>query len=86
SEKGKNVEIEMRSRSEMGTQQRQNTEISKHIFPAKRGLSPNFYIHASVRDLYIPTLSVCLFCWRKYVDRSWDYINRSQTNECGNWG
>jgi hypothetical protein len=30
--------------------------------------------------------SVCLFCWRKYVDRSWDYINRSQTHECGNWG
>ncbi len=21
----------------------------------------------------------------KYVDRSWEYINRSQTNECGNW-
>ncbi len=30
--------------------------------------------------------SVCLFCWRKYVDRSWDYINRSQTHECWNWG
>jgi hypothetical protein len=29
---------------------------------------------------------VCLFCWRKYVDRSWDYIIRSQTHECGNWG
>ncbi len=21
----------------------------------------------------------------KYVDRSWEYINRSQTHECGNW-
>ncbi len=21
-----------------------------------------------------------------YVDRSWEYINRSQTHECGNWG
>ncbi len=21
----------------------------------------------------------------KYVDRSWEYINRSQTPECGNW-
>jgi hypothetical protein len=30
--------------------------------------------------------SVCLFCWRKYVDRSWEYINCSQTHECGNWG
>jgi hypothetical protein len=39
--------------------QRQNTEISKQIFPEKeyRGLSPNFPIHVSVRDLYeyIPT-------------------------------
>jgi hypothetical protein len=22
---------------------------------------------------------------RKFVDRSWEYINRSQTQECGNW-
>ncbi len=31
---------------------------------------------------------ICLFCCRKYVDRSWEYINRSQTHECGNldWG
>jgi hypothetical protein len=21
----------------------------------------------------------------KYLDRSWEYINRSQTHECGNW-
>ncbi len=37
---------------------------------------------------YIFTGWVCLFCWRKYVDRSWEYINRSQTHECGNrgWG
>ncbi len=37
---------------------------------------------------YIFPRSVCLFCWRKYVVRSWDYINRSQTHECGNrgWG
>ncbi len=36
--------------------------------------------------IYIFPRSVCLFCWRKYVDQSWDYINRSQTHECGNWG
>ncbi len=30
--------------------------------------------------------SICLFCCRKRcVDRSWEYINRSQTHECGNW-
>ncbi len=35
------------------TLQRQNTEISKQIFPEKeyRGLSPNFHIHESVSDL-----------------------------------
>jgi hypothetical protein len=40
--------------------QRQNTEISKQIFPEKeyRGLSPNFHIHASVSDLYIPTIGL----------------------------
>ncbi len=27
----------------------------------------------------------CRFCWRKYVDRSWEYINRSQTHECRYW-
>ncbi len=44
----------------MGTLQRQNTEISKQIFPEKeyRGLSPNFHIHASVSDLYIPTIGL----------------------------
>jgi hypothetical protein len=38
--------------------QRQNTEISKQIFPEKeyRGLSPNF--HASVSDLYISTIGL----------------------------
>ncbi len=37
------------------TLQRQNTEISKQIFPEKefRGLTPNFHIHVSVGDLYI---------------------------------
>ncbi len=40
--------------------QRQNTEISKQIFPEKeyRDVSPNFHIHASVSDLYIPTISL----------------------------
>ncbi len=40
--------------------QRQNTEISKQIFPDKefRGLSPNFHIHTSVSDLYIPIIGM----------------------------
>jgi hypothetical protein len=39
---------------------RQNTEISKQIISEKeyRGLSPNFHIHVSVRDLYIPTIGL----------------------------
>ncbi len=35
---------------------------------------------------YIFPRWVCLFCWRKYVDWSWEYINRSQTHEYWNWG
>ncbi len=44
------------------TLQRQNTEISKQIFPEKeyRGLSPKFHIHASVSDLYIPTIGLTI--------------------------
>ncbi len=35
---------------------------------------------------YIFPRWVCLFCWRKYVNWSSEYINRSETHECGNWG
>jgi hypothetical protein len=46
--------------SQVTVLQRQNTEISKQIFSEKeyRGLSPNFHIHASVSDLYIPMISL----------------------------
>ncbi len=46
--------------SQLVTLQRQNSEISKQKFPEKeyRGLSPNFHIHASVSDLYIPTIGL----------------------------
>jgi hypothetical protein len=42
------------------TLQRQNAEYLKHIFPEKeyRGLSPNFHIHVSVSELYIPTMGL----------------------------
>jgi hypothetical protein len=71
------------------TLQRKNAENLKQIFPEKeyRCLSPNFHIHhVSVRELYISTMELPFLCWWKYVDRSWDYINRSRTHECGNWG
>ncbi len=35
--------------------------------------------------IYIFPRWVFLFCWRKYVDRSWEDINRSQTHEYWNW-
>jgi hypothetical protein len=42
------------------TLQKQNAENLKQIFPEKeyRGLSPNFHIHVSVSELYIPTMGL----------------------------
>jgi len=59
--------------------QRHNTENSKQLVLEKqlRGLNPNFHIHVSVSDLLILLAG-------KYVGRSWEYLNRSQTHECGN--
>ena len=47
--------------------------------------SQSQFPHSCVSVQIIFPQSVCLFCWKKYVDRSWDYINRSQTHECRNW-
>ncbi len=67
--------------------QRQNTEISKQIFPEKEyRVSVPISTFMRLWAIYIFPRSVSLYCWRKYVDRSWDYINRSQTHECWNWG
>jgi hypothetical protein len=48
-----------------------------------RGLVPKFHIHVSA-SVYIFIRSVAYFA-TKYVDRSWEYVNRSQIHECGNW-
>jgi hypothetical protein len=64
--------------------QRKNAENWKQIFPEKeyRGLSPNFHIHVSVSELYIPTMELPFLLEEiLYVDRSWEYINRSQTHD-----
>jgi hypothetical protein len=60
--------------------QRQNTEISKQIFPEKeyRVLSPNFHIHASVRDLYISTIGLPILL--EEVCRPILGLNRSLTD------
>ncbi len=59
-------------------------EIST-LFWELRGLSPTHscvrvcerFIHSQDRSTYFPAA--------EYADRSWEYINRSQTHECGNW-
>ncbi len=48
-------------------------------------LSPSFHIHASVRDLYIPTMGLPVLL-QEICRPILDYINRSQTHECGNLG
>jgi hypothetical protein len=47
------------------------------------GLSPNFHIHVSVSDLYIPRIGPHTSCSRigKAIV---EIYNRSQTHECGN--
>ncbi len=52
-----------------------------YVFPEKelRGLSPNFHIHVS----YSQDRSTS-FPAAESAGRSWEYINRSQTHECGN--
>ena len=68
--------------------QRTNTENWKKIFPEKelRGNSPNFQIHVSVGELYIPMIDLPILlqevCGPILV--SWEYINCSQAHECGN--
>jgi hypothetical protein len=52
---------------------------------------PYFQNRVIMFCLPIPTLIYlweigCLFCCSEmYVDRSWEYINRSRTHECRNW-
>ncbi len=60
------------------TLQRHNIENLKQIFQEKelRRLSTIFHIHVPVSDLYIPYSA---------YSAAWEYINRSQTQECGNW-
>jgi hypothetical protein len=58
------------------------------MFPEKelRGLSPNFHIHVSVSDIFSYSHDLSAYSAAgKYVNWSWDIINRSQTYECVNW-
>jgi hypothetical protein len=46
-------------------------EIWIYVFPEQefRGLSPNFFIHMSVSDLYIPTFAPPIFLLQNQTDQ-----------------
>ncbi len=60
-----------------------------YVFPEKKlhGLSHNFHIHVSVSDYIFPRSVHIFSCSRigRPLAQSWEYMNRSQTHECGNW-
>jgi hypothetical protein len=57
----------------------------KLLFPKQNfNVLHSSFTHISVKDLYIQDRS-SYFVAGKYVDRSWEYINRSQTHECENY-
>jgi hypothetical protein len=59
----------------------------KLLFPKQdyNVLSPSSYTsYICEKFIYFPDRSVYSTAG-KYVDQSWEYMNRSQTHECGNW-
>ncbi len=65
----KDIRIFVETHSFLGALQRQNAENFKQILQEKeyRGLSPNFHIHVSVSEFYIPTMGLPVLL-RNYVD------------------
>jgi hypothetical protein len=61
-----------------------NKYSQKYGFPEIKlsGFSPNFHIHVSVSDLHIPTIGLPILLQE---NRWWEYVNRSQIDESGNW-
>jgi hypothetical protein len=67
----------------------QNTwQRKSHFYIPFLGIArphPNFHLHVSVSDLYIPRIGPHIFLQQNMqIDRG-EYINRLQTHECGNW-
>ncbi len=69
------------------TLQGHNTENSKQIFPEKELCRPQSqFPHSCVLwAIYIFPHRFAYSATGTCVDWSWEYINRSQTHECGNW-
>jgi hypothetical protein len=69
----------------VNTLQRYNTKNSKQIFPKGTARLQSQLLH--LWAIYILASSVCLFCSRKIggPNLGIQYIDRSQTHECGNW-
>jgi hypothetical protein len=67
------------------TLQRQNAENLKQIIPGKeyRGLTPDFHIHVSVSELYIPTMGLSFLL--EEICGPILGIYKSLTDTCGNW-
>ncbi len=62
---------------------------SQNKYSQKRNIGISVPISTFMRlwAIYIFPRSVCLFCWRKYEDRSWEGLYKSlTTHECWNWG
>jgi hypothetical protein len=62
-------------------------KLQGSLFPNRNYnfLFPNFHIHVSVSDLYIPRIGQPILLQPNKADRSWEYINRSRIHECRNW-
>ena len=69
------------------TLQRHNTSKSETNIPRKVIVRPQSqFPHSFVCERFIYSHDQSAYSAAgKYVDRTWEYINRSQTHECGNW-